>query len=212
MSEVQQLRDQLEELGFTVLNDANEQNATFGVLPVEAWVRYTPYALIPVPMRGDSETERSYTTRIHIADESVEALYAQAAGRDSEFSIPSFDIEPEPTPEPAYEETPEPDYDSVIYDDEQPAVIVVPDYITDPDDDNDYYAYIPPVVEPEPQPEPEPEPIEEPVVEEAPTPVEPEKSETNDSTEYAEVDRAKLVELRSQVQSFIDTLDEILGK
>jgi len=181
MSEAQKLREQLEELGFTLLEDSRE-NAS-AVLTVEAWVRYSPYALIPIPIRGDDESDASYNSRVEIANESIEDLFAQDA-RDAVL-LEHQDTEPYVEPQPQY-------------DSEEPA-----DAAYEIPDAGDYYAYVPPpVVAAAP---------EQAVAEPTPAYEASENVVPPAPVEYAEAHRARLLVIRASLITSLEEIDALLG-
>ena len=185
MSELQELQGQLSELGFVLLEDTHT-NAS-AVLQVEVWVRYTPYALIPIPIRGEEESDESYNSRIAIANESIADIFEQDAAEAT--LLQQVDV-----PEPEYVE-PQPEYS---YDEPEQE----PEQEYAPVDAGDYYAYVPPVVA---QPEPEyVEPVEEPTLEE--------NVGLSEPVEYDDADRAKLVIIRASLISALEEIDSLLNK
>jgi hypothetical protein len=183
MNEVQQLRDQLQELGFTVLHDYNETHSSNSVLSVEAWVRNSPYALIPIPMRDEDEDDYSFGRRVNIANESIEELFA-AEAREAALLAGGFVEESHVEPEP--EE----------YVGEEPTVVEIPDYSPD---GTDYYAYVAPTP-------PTSDPVEVALAAQA-----EEKTDQPVTNEYAEAHRAKLIAIRANLQQSIDEIDAHLA-
>ena len=182
MTEVQQLREQLEELGFILLKRSEAHAAS--VLDVEVWVRYTPYALIPIPIRGNSEDDASYNSRISIANDSIADLFVQ----DENEAILLSEEQTEPVVElPEIEEP---------IQEEEPYVSPLTE---------DYYAYKP-KFDAESATSPYPQ-----ISVEEPEALEVEKPVEDDSTEYDKASRDKLVQVRLSLLAAVAEIDAILG-
>lgn len=191
MNEVQQLREQLEESGFTLLEDERVQSDN--VLNVEAWVRYAPYALIPIPIRGEYEDDTSYNYRIAVANSSIEELFAQDAQAAVQLSQQHLDpvVEvpfAEQIDEPIFALEPEAEYSIA---------------------DEDYYAYKAPEKEVTDAPLNAMELVDSSLVIDE----EPAKNIDSDTPQvYDEEQHKALLDIHSTLTDALDKLDTILAE